>query len=1256
MQEIGKRLVVYVLFALAFIVIVSCKSKNNETLSQGSLFVKISPREGSYPQYSTFYVTVEVNKDADLCYTVREKDNPKPCEREFVFKALAEAGKPLTIPVTPEFTEGSTSGIFFLKIFAKSKDGEEVITSSRYEIILVPFINITPPGGFYSKEITVAIGCNKPCFLYYSTDGSEPKEKVEDGFILDIKDDTILQVYSEDKAIGIKSEIIKQEYYIDKNAPNTRVLGIEDCTCISGCDKDPKEVVRCKRETTVSLIAVDDKSPQTEIFWSIDGVEPKDDVSALVEAGGNTYKGKDSADIAVRSHTILKFFSKDLAGNKELVKTTIVLIGDRPFAYAVPTGGIFGKDSVPLKVRIYSIPQDATISYNVSFPDATTAFSNSCQSPCEITLDKEGKNIVLFRAFKGGLFDEQRRADFTIDLNAPDVSLEPASCFSDAGPISATIKSNEERVRVLWRICDKELPGCGMDTCSATSPEILSGTVPVTGIVIDVPSFVFYCGIDQAGNKTEVKKSDCEVSGRYVETFVNQDNMDEKETDASWGGGKLTIKRDSITEDGSADTQGTGTIDIDVYGKLAIIVDQGTGVKIIDISSPAAPGIVSQIQNTQVRSAELWNDILLLLTNSTLEAYDISNPRSPRRVGNASLTTDLAIPQNQANQIKVWGRYLVVSAGNAGVVLVRMTHNQTTATRSVSFEREGGISPSGGGAISNFLDVFGNIVAVAEGAGGLRLISIEKPSTPQGVTSFSSFLGSGEIATAVKIFFPYVAVGTNNGNIYLMSISYPTNVQQISSVLLSSGIPVNHIELWEKYLLVADNQGVKILDVGDPENPSVLYQNNRGPSFYILPYGDRFLVGDGNSGLFVYKIAAPSSRASELSVFDTSVRTVFVDGLVAGTVKSNRINIYDILDPFNPKVLTSVNSPISDPHSYLVWGNKLLVGDGNILRIFKFLPFGSISQIKAIDFGLIRSGVKIREIVAWGDHALVAGENSVFVVPLSDIANLSESSVVRYDVQAYDIDYSGDIVYVSTRNSKVVALRIGQGALSLLLDNLVSASVYEIVPFGRYLLTAQSISGLIAYDVSQIIFGRLAQIGTVPLSQVVGVKNFGYYTLLLRDDYTTLVDNTYIDRLREVWSSAVKSSQGGIFGPLAVVADKDGKAKVIRFAREKFMYLSESKAKSKNLTPDLKVSIKDAQLVVSFCESQSLNCDKVGCNVSFQLSNNGGATWVDVPPNSGFFPFGSTGTSLMWRANLRSGDPLVTPEICRIVVNYRFGR
>lgn len=1232
----------------------SCGKSEKNPDQMKTLVVKFSPKEGVYPQYSTFYITVQVNKDADLCYTIRERDNPKPCEREFVFKAKAKANEPLTIPVFPEFSEGATSGVFPLKIFAKSKDGEEVVAIARYEIILVPFVNITPTGGFYQKEITVAIGCNKPCYLYYSTDGSEPKERVEDGFVLNVQNDIVLQVYAEDKSIGIKSDLIKQEYYIDKSSPKTNILGIESCSCVSGCDKEPREVVRCSKETTVSLISVDDKSPQSEIFWSVDGAEPKDDVNSFVESGGNTYRAKDSADIPMRSHTILKFFSKDLAGNKELVKTVIVLIGDRPFAYSVPQGGIFGKESIPLKVNIYSIPQDALISYQISFPDASTDFSNSCQSPCEINLDKEGRNIVLFRAFKGGLYDEQRRADFIIDLSPPVVSLEPTSCFSDAGPISGTIKSNEEKVKVLWRICDKEIPGCYMESCSATSPDILSGTAPVTNIVIDIPSYIYYCGIDLAGNRTDIKKADCEVSGRYVETFVNQDNMDSAETDASWGGGKLTLKKDSIVEEGNADTQGSGTVDIDAYGKIAVIVDQGTGVKLIDISSSAAPGIISQIQDTQVRSAELWNDIIFVLTNSSINAYDISNPRSPKKVGGVSLT-ELSIPQNQANQIKSWGRYLIVSAGNQGVALVLVSHSQTTATRSVSFQRVGGINSSGGGAASNQIDIFGNILAVAEGSGGLRLISIEKPSAPQGITSHSSFLSSGETAVSVKVFFPYVAVGTNNGNIYLMSISEPTNVRNISSILLSSGIRVNYIEQVGKFLLVADNQGIKMVDVGDLENPYIAYQNNRGPSFYLYPYGDRLFVGDGNSGLFVYKIFDPSSKPYETSVFQTSSRRVSVDGVVYGSANQDKVILFESLDPFNPDQITSISS-LSDTYSYLVWGDKILVGDGNTLKIYRLLPFTSVSLIKQIDFSLIKSDVKIRDIMSYGDYAFIAGEKAVFMLPLSDIANLSESSVSKHDVPAYDIDISGDILYVSTRDSKVVALRIGDGNFSPLLDNLVSASVYEIVPFGKYIFTAQSISGFILYDVSQIIFGRMAQIGTVQLSQVVGVEKFGYLALAFREDYTSLIDLTYVDRLREIWTANIKASQGDIFGGFSVVSDKTGNAKIVRFAREKFMYLPESKAKSNNLTQDLNVSIKDAQLVVSFCESQSVNCDKVNCSVRFEVSNNGGATWVEIPPNSGFFPFGSTGNSLMWRAKLSSDDSLLTPEICRITINYRFGR
>lgn len=1257
-DHINERSVVFLLISLLLFISIpftySCRGKDEQKAEVSRLFVKLKPAGGVYPQYSTFYITVETNKEIDVCYTIKEKHNPKPCEREHVFRAKASSEEPLTIPVIPEFAEGATTGVFFLRVYAKAKDGEEAMVFGKYEIILVPFITVTPPGGFFPREITVAVGCNKPCYLYYSTDGSEPKEKVEDGFILDVTNDIVLKVYAEDKAIGIKSETIQYEFFIDRNAPKTNVLGIEDCTCISGCDKEPKEVVRCKKETTVSLVAVDDKSPQSEIFWTTDGIDPSDDLYSLVEAGGNTNKSNDSADIPIRTHTILKFFSKDIAGNKEDIKTAIVLIGDKPFAYAVPAGGIFNKEAVPLKVKLYSIPYDALLSYVVSFPDATTLFSDSCRSPCEITLEKEGRNVIAFRAFKDGLYDDQRRADYIIDLNPPVVSMEPANCFSDSGPISATIKSNEEKVRVFWRICDKELPGCKLDDCGPISPEVISGIAPVTDVIIEIPSFVFYCGVDQAGNKTDIKKSDCEVSGKYEETFVNQDNMDASETDAEWGGGKLTLKRDSIKEEGQIDTQGGGTIDIDVYGKLAIMVDQGSGIKLVDISSTSAPGIISQIRNSRVRSAEMWNDIVFVLTDSTLEAYDISNPRSPKRIGNA-LLTDLGIVQTSSNQIKVWGKYIIISAGSEGIVIVQISHSQTTSTRSVTFERIGGFGLAG--SESNKIDVFGNILAIAEEARGMRLISIEKPSSPVSITSYSEFLVSGEIAISLKMFFPYVAIGTNNGNLYVISISQPAKTEKISEISL--GARINHIEAWGKFLIVSDNRGIKFLDVGNPAEPKLLYQVNRGPSTYTLAYGDRILVGDTNSALFIYKIAESFERAYELYVLGRNAYRVSLDGGTAGVARSDEVSLFEVLDPFSPKPLTSIqisSSDDSDPYSYLLWGDKVLIGDDSRLLIYNFLPYENVKMIKELDLSSIRSGVKIREIVAWGDHAVIAGEKAVFMLPLSDISNLSPSSVIKYDVPAYDIDISGDILYVSSREPKVVALRITPNAFSLLLSNLVSTAVYETVPFGKYILTAQNTLGMIMYDVSQIIFGRMAQVGSVAMSQIFGLENFGYYTLAFGGDHTVLIDNSYVDRLREVYSARLKSSQGDIFGAIAIVTDRDGKSKIIRFAREKFTYLLESKAKSKELTPDLKVSIKDAQLTVVSCETQSENCEKVGCSTTFQLSNNGGATWVDIPPNAGFFPFGSTGRSLMWRATLRTGDPFITPEICKIIINYRFGR
>ena len=200
----------------------SCKNKNKPE-GEKDFFVKVEPQEGTYPQHDTMVATITSTKDAQICYTIREKDNPDPCEREYVYKIRVKANEPVTIPFTPEFNEGATDGVFYLRILATSKDGERFMTEKFYRIILKPFITINPKGGFYPQEITVAVGCNKPCFLYYTTDGTEPKKesakKEENGFILQVSQDIKLQVFAEDKELGLKSEIIKQEYFIDKSPP-----------------------------------------------------------------------------------------------------------------------------------------------------------------------------------------------------------------------------------------------------------------------------------------------------------------------------------------------------------------------------------------------------------------------------------------------------------------------------------------------------------------------------------------------------------------------------------------------------------------------------------------------------------------------------------------------------------------------------------------------------------------------------------------------------------------------------------------------------------------------------------------------------------------------------------------------------------------------------------------------------------------------------------------------------------------------------
>ena len=1251
----------YLFFFLSFVVtffIFSCKKKDFGTGPQ-EFKIYLDPKSGEYPEYSTFYLKLYATKRAKVWWTENKDLDDK--NRQYVKSAIVDADAPLTIPVLPQYQEGDTAGVFVINVAAQDERGVELRLTEKYTIILVPYVRVSPKGGFFPSEITVSLGCNKPCNLFYTLDGSEPTEKsqsVKDGTILEISQDTTVKYFAKDPSIGIKSTVLEEKYFIDTSSPKTQAFGLEKCKCESGCDKgdeSPPDVVRCNSSVTVELVATDDKSPRTEIFWSVDGKIPSDETESLFDYGGNTFTGKDVVDVPIDTHTILKFFSKDEAGNKSQIQTVIVLVGEAPFAYAEPPGGVYGKDKIPLDVKIKTIPQDANLTYIVSFPTGETSYSDICSSPCSLTLSKEGKNIISFRAFKGSLVDTNRREDYILDSTPPQVFVEPAECKSEAGPFQMTLKTDEP-AWVMWKFCEPDIPTCKMSACDENEEKVNKGTSPVTGIVIDRPYNFFYCAKDKAGNLSEIKKIGCSVVGKFEETFQNQDNMDAQNTDASWGNGKLSIKRDTPEKISSLDTGGSGTQDIDVYGQYVFVIDGGVGVRVIDVSSISSPSVLYTYTLTGAVSLRAWGDVLFVATGSEIYALDIQNPRSIKSVGVIS-QQDLAVTSNQINEISIWGKYLIVSAGTSGIIIVEITNDEFQTSKSIKMKRVGGIQPSSASVdiFSRKSDISGNLLFVAEARGGLRILDIKDPSSPKELTSFSSFLEGTEQAISVKAFQPYVAVGTNNGNLYIIDIKDLKNPSVLSNLSVGSGIPINHLDSYGIFIILADTQGVKFVDIRDVKNPKIASDVRVGSSLRVQNFGNLLYVADANSGLFILKIAEISREIKKVQGIETSSVYFDLSGATVVSASDKSVKLKEVNSVFSPQELTS-STDLQNISAVSIWGEYLLVLEKTKLKVIKVYPIGATwVEEGSFDFENIKTGLSIKELKVWGNILIVGSDKGIFAVPLSRPSEITSDKILRFDVSAERVDIQGDRIFVGTGQNSLVVLRITQNNFQELLRFTSSGPLFGLASFGELLATSQIVSGFVLYDISQVQLGRIAVKGASPIQSSFDPLLFGQYIFSISDKVLSVLDISFPDSPREVIStSKLNATRGKNYGDLSFILGSS--LDIVRFSRSKSSYLLESKATSKVVTKDLKVSIRDASVVLNTCETQELVCQNVGCSVEVQLSNNGGRTWIDVPPNAGFFPFQSTGVDLIWKVNLKTQDPLVSPEICKLTIIYRFGK
>lgn len=1224
-----------------FLLLLSC-SDDRKITKELSVWCEPDP-EIIYPQDAEEIksVSINVSVEATVWWTTNGK-TPEP-ERPWTYHKLATPQEPITIPISFDFEESLTQYIFPVKMYAESKDGEQTsVVECEYKVDMAPFCSANPRGGYYNRSITIFIGCNEPCTIYYTTDENEPSKespKASDSIQLKLDRTTTLKFFCSD--LTSSSQVYEEKYYIDSNPPKTLVFGIEECKCgdkeCEGGERIP-EVVKCDKAITVQLIADDDICPHSTIYWSEDGKNPSEE--NLAELGGNTYYKADNVDIPIDKHTILKFFSKDDAGNREDTKKMIVLIGSSPFGYAEPPGGIYGAESIPLKVKIFAIPEDAFLTYTLSFPTGATSFSEACKQPCEVEIKDEGKNILIFRAFEGSKADIKRREDYILDKTPPEIFMEPSECKSDKGPIQLTLKANEE-AKAYWKMCEPGIP-CEM---KCGEEDVNVGTTPVTGIVIDKPLRFLYCAVDKAGNPSEVKMTECDISGTFEEDFTTQDNMNADETSAQWGGGRLTLKRELPERLGDIDTGGS-TSGLEIFGDLVFMADTGSGIKVVDISSLVSPNLVYVERLSDIIDLRVQGDTLLALRTAGLWAFNMRNPRNLQELGSVS---SAQLSMSEPRRLELWGRYAVIGSGSDGIIIVDISNPQ-------DMSRIGGITPS---SVQSSVEVYdidieGNILAIAEGGktddglGGLRFVDIKDPTSPSHITCVSKFLGQTEIAQAVEIFLPYVAIGTNGGRLVIFDISDMSSPITLSTSTLASGIPINSIKQYGNYLIVGDRRGLKYIDVKYPDEPRVVADMSIGVVNIVGISGNALFAGMEEGGLNIIRNSQISREIK--SIYEWNAKDFFISGTILGFTDGNSIKLKSFVMPLEPSDIESIDKPADKS---AIWGEYLVLSSGPTLSLIK-----DGEEINSVDLSVkVGKNLEIEDIKTWGDLVVVGTEGDgggIYFLPVtgSDILlSWNGTSVKR-------ITIDGNRFFLGTENTRLIVLKATKIALDVLLDYGTSGPTYGGAMFGDLFASAQKAAGAIIYMIQEIEDGRIGIEGGADLMDAEDVAHFGDYMLAANgSEGLAIVDITYPDAPRYVIGNSgfKNASKVSLFGDFSI--SLGDKLKFARFARSSCSYEFEGDAVS-TIVAETDVNIKDAQIRLQLCDEHFIECGQMGerCKMTFELSNNGGRAWVEIPPNAGFFPFPTTGTQLMWRAHLETEDPLVSPQICELTIIYRFGK
>ncbi|GEM_PF-993987 len=452
---------------------------------------------------------------------------------------------------------------------------------------------------------------------------------------------------------------------------------------------------------------------------------------------------------------------------------------------------------------------------------------------------------------------------------------------------------------------------------------------------------------------------------------------------------------------------------------------------ILDISNPATPAVVSYIEPSIVKGAEIRdvkvkdNYAFLAASGAGILVIDISNKKKPALVATLKLGG-----YNRPWRLTVSGNYLYTAVGSDNRLYVIDITNPANPSIKGSWSANAGTNTFSGVAVK------GKYAYVTEYHNGVHVVDISNPAKPAGVAKLM-----GMDANDIKILGNYAYVSVRYQGFNIIDISNPTSIKivgkgadipgyiegifptskytflaaeskgfgiystsDITKPKLAAQIPVvggsHSIAVKGNYMYIgAHNDGVWVIDISNPANPvEVAYVKYAGRSEDIDIQGNYLFTAADWGGLNIIDISSPTNPVLLVKDYGDHIDGVIADGNYVYTsvyYPQKSLGAVSITNPSKPAYVSKTEIGIS-LSKFAKYGQKYLLvaspgGSSKGLHIFDVS-----NKAKPVRVSTFGSGTAYRDVAVNGNTAVAVTGNDVVTIDLSNAANPKLIGKVSY--------------------------------------------------------------------------------------------------------------------------------------------------------------------------------------------------------------------------------------------------------------------